>query len=614
MIREFRILFLDFETYDPNLRTYGMGWCFKYHYPEVEFEVLGCGLLDCEGKEHYLDFQEDNEFINLQYQCLKGLIKRHDVIVCHNAMYDIGIIKYLFRDEDVLKDKVIVDTMLLAKHDNQHRFSYGLDSLCKDYKCVEGKESDLLHEYAWLSGLYQADVKERTGRSCHTPPTHKTMNNWCMGDMRRFPSGIVRDYCLQDIRATKALYDVLEPLTQYIDKQVDSDIIKVCIDCKLNGVRINTNKAIELLDDNKRIAEEEEDIVHVMLGWHDDFNINSSKILGRLLVAAGYKIPVTDKGNISLQGKWLDEQPEEIFQHIRRYRKALKVNEYIQKLVSYQDVIPVQYRKEGIGWLYPTLKPYGATATGRFSSGGGEKCNELNIQQIPRRDEDFGAPMRALFLPHEGERLICLDFSSQEPRLMVHYATLLGCTGAKEIAQKYREDPSLSYHNLVAEMCNIVKDHAKTINLGLAYGMGDTKLINSLGVDYVEGKRILRQYHKLLPFLKQLQHITEKNMVKLGYIKTIGGRKLKLGPMEYPNKTLNKLMQGSAADQIIKSMIAANKAGVRLLFCVHDEIIASSSNAEEDYKILEDCMLNSVKVVVPMYSDGGIGSTWREAK
>ena len=606
-----RILTLDFETYDPNIRKYGSGWCFKYHYPEVEFEVLGCGLITHDGEEIYIDFRNDEEPSFL----LRTYIEEHDAILCHNSLYDIGILKYLFKGQDeIWSTKLLIDTMLLAKHDNQSRFSYGLDSLCKDYSCTELKESNILYDFAWESGIYQKDHKDRTGRTCHTRPSEKVLHEWCMADMRRFTAHIVEEYCLQDVRATKALYNLLQLLTSYLDYTVDSDILKVCIECKVNGVRIDLNKSRELLAKNKEIISDEENIVFLTLGCPDNFNINSHKNLAKCLLDAGYKLPKTINGNYSINKEWLDDQPEEIYKHIRRYRKAVKVNEYIQKLINYQEVIPGQYIKDNIGWLYPSLKPYGATATGRFSSGGGTGCNELNIQQIPRRDEEFSAPLRDIFIAHENEVLVCADFSSQESRLQVHYAAIMGCTGAAAIKQQYIDIATTDFHELVANICRLSRENAKTINLGLSYGMGQAKLILKLGVGYEEGSKILKQYHKLLPFLRQLQNITTKTMEKNNYIKTIGGRKLRLGEHDYASKALNKLIQGSAGDQIVRSMIAGYKAGLKILFSVHDEIVISSKCPDTDKKLLEDVMCNSVKLCLPMYVDSGVGESWGKAK
>lgn len=613
-----KILTLDFESYDPCLLTYGMGSCLKYHFYTVPFEIVGCGLQTYDGTEEYIAFNVGNDFIGISYDLLEDHIKNHDAILCQNSLYDISILKYMYRDRPVWQDKLIIDTLLLAKHDDQSRFSYGLDALCQAYKCAEKKESDILHDYAWLSGIYQCEHRQSTGRECHTRPSKSVMNKFCMADLRRFPTDIVGEYCLQDVRATRALYDVLINKLSYLNLELDSDILKVCVDTKFNGVRIDLNKAKELLEKFKEVAKYEEDIVYRMLGCPREFHIGCNILLGELLHKKGYKLPVTKLGNLSLRAEWLKEQDDEIYTHISRYRKSLKVNEYLNKIIKYQDIIPEEAKVNGKGWLYPSLKPYGATATGRFSSGGGKGCNEISIQQIPRRDEEFGAPIRELFLPHDGENMVCGDYSGQESRLQVHHATLIGCTGAKQIAQMYIDNPRIDYHQLVADICGIERDHAKTINLGLSYGMGKTKLLNQLKVDFCRGTSILEQYSKLLPFMIELQIVVEKIIKKNGCIKLMDGSKLKLGEFERAGKALNKLVQGNAGVQCRMAMISAWKAGLKLLFSVHDEIVISSKEPIEDGKILKGCMEDSVqdlvKLEVPMYVEYGHGDNWGVAK
>lgn len=607
-----KILTLDCESWDPLLLAYGQGWAFKYNFPEMPFEVLGFGYRTSEGE---LGYTSDWDF-------LLEVIKRHDTILCHNAIYDIGALVCLYRDRFDLSSKTIVDTVIEAKLANQHHLTYSLDALTEHYSVVR-KESDILHDYAWLSGMYQKEHKEKTGRNCNVRPSVSILNKWCMSDMRRFPVDIVGKYCLKDIEATWSLHNLLCKKLEYIDFEIYSDLIKVCIDVKKRGVRVDLKKANVLAERFKLIAKEAEQVVLDYLGSPEDLNINSTKQLGEALIQKGYKLPCTDSGNSSLRSEWLEEQEEPVFKLIKRYRKALKVEkDFIQKLVDYQEVIPEKYRLDGKGWLFPSLKPLGATMTGRFTSGGGTGSLELSIHQIPRRDEEFGAPIRELFLPHDGQKMVCCDFSSQESRLQVHYAKLLGCKGVQAIVDAWNADPMMKYHHKVADMTGLEYDTAKMINLGLSYGMHAKKMSEKLGMSFEEGEAVIKQYHKLLPFMQQLQDITSRNMSKLGYIKTIGGRKLYIDPPYVFNgrkrtnesKALSKLIQGSASDQCIRSMISVWKVGLNILFSVHDEIIISSDNSDRDLEVLTRCMQDSFPLQIPMIAEGGIGDNWGEAK
>ena len=178
---------------------------------------------------------------------------------------------------------------------------------------------------------------------------------------------------------------------------------------------------------------------------------------------------------------------------------------------------------------------------------------ELNIQQIPARDEEFGAPIRKIFLPHKNEKLIVGDFSSQEPRLQAHYAEILGCTGGKEVAQAYRGNPELDIYTYISAGAGIERKDAKTIHLGLSYGMFKYKLADQLNVTLQRAEYLLEQYYTNFPWMAQIQKLTSKNLLKRGYIKTLGGRKAVIDPpymfkgklRTNESKALSKLRHGS---------------------------------------------------------------------
>jgi len=620
------ILCIDFETKDPLLLKYSSGSVLKYHYPEIDFEVIGCGVYDGAYKE-YFDLKNDSDAINRLFLT----INEYDGWLFHNAAYDLGCLKYLYRDTLDLCEVLILDTLLMAKLIDQQlaekitfSFSpYSLDSLCKYYELKDVKESDILHDYVWATGIYQDWVKKHTKRACHTRPSKSILHTWSIVRLADFPVEIVSEYCLADVLATWGLYNRLKPILIDYDLTMMSDTIKLCLKIKFRGLRLDLDAAKDLSNIWKNIALDAKNKVLEYLAI-PNLNIGSGKQLGPALMNKGHKVPLTNKGNYSITKTWLDEQKEDVFKELRRYRKANKSeNDYVQKILSYQDIIPEKYRDPKVGIMFPTLKPLGATATGRFTSGGGTGSLELNVLAISKHDAEFGVPIRKLFLPDEpDEKIICCDFSNQEPRLQVHYAKLLKCSGVDNIVSQWIADPQMKYHNTVAEMTGLEYDVAKMVTLGLAYDMRAYGLSIKLGIDYGKAQQLIEQYYNLLPFMRQLQRITSNNLLKLGYIKTIGGRKLTIDlPYEFKGeirtqerKGMSKLIQGSGADQLIKSMVDADKAGLKVLISVHDEILISSKHPDQDLVKLKDCMENSYKLIVPVIAEGGIGSNWYEAK
>jgi DNA polymerase I-like protein with 3'-5' exonuclease and polymerase domains len=278
----------------------------------------------------------------------------------------------------------------------------------------------------------------------------------------------------------------------------------------------------------------------------------------------------------------------------------------------------------------------GGTVTGRLSMA------NPNLQQVPARHEIIGPLVRSLFLPEEGDLWSANDFSQQEPRILIHYATLLDLPGAELAADSYRDDDSTDFHQMVADMAGIKRKAAKTIGLGLLYGMGKNKMAHSLDLDIDEADELIQKFHMNVPFLKGTVNAVMKRIehpASNGTIRTLLGRKCRFPlwePMEwgvhkalpreqavmeygqrikraYTYKGLNKLIQGSAADQTKAGMVALHKAGFRVLLQVHDEVAVSVKSLEEG-RAAAQIMIDAVKLAVPSKVDVEIGPSWGEAK
>jgi DNA polymerase I-like protein with 3'-5' exonuclease and polymerase domains len=277
----------------------------------------------------------------------------------------------------------------------------------------------------------------------------------------------------------------------------------------------------------------------------------------------------------------------------------------------------------------------GGTVTGRLSA------SNPNLQQVPARHEIIGPLVRGLFLPEDGQIWAANDFSSQEPRLLVHYATLLGLPGAEKMAQAYRDNPDTDFHQMVADMAGIKRKAAKTIGLGLMYGMGKAKLAHSLDLPLDEASELIATFHNKVPFLKGTVDAVMKRIEHPssgGSIRTLLGRKCRFplwepvewgvnkalpreqAAMEYGSrikragtyKGLNKLIQGSAADQTKAAMVALHKAGFTLMLQVHDEVALSVRNIDEA-RAAADIMAKAVTLEVPSRVDVETGLNWGDA-
>jgi DNA polymerase I-like protein with 3'-5' exonuclease and polymerase domains len=273
----------------------------------------------------------------------------------------------------------------------------------------------------------------------------------------------------------------------------------------------------------------------------------------------------------------------------------------------------------------------GGTVSGRFS------YSNPNLQQVPARDPEIGSLIRSLFIPEEGCQWGTFDYSQQEPRLMVHYASQMHLTGAKDAVAEYTEK-NADFHQIVADMAKIPRKQAKTINLALSYGMGKEKLIKELGLDNAEAEKLFRQYHAKVPFIRALQDQCARVAIERGYIKTFAGRRCRFDrwesryertpplPLEeakekygndlkrsYTYKALNRLIQGSAADMTKLAMIDLWEEGIVPHLQVHDEVDISIENTEQANTVTR-IMENCVKLAVPLLVDVELGTSWGETK
>ena len=257
-------------------------------------------------------------------------------------------------------------------------------------------------------------------------------------------------------------------------------------------------------------------------------------------------------------------------------------------------------------------------------------------------DLKVGSMIRGLFLPEEGEKWGSFDYSQQEPRLVVHYADKVGLDGAEKLIQAYKSDKETDFHTIMAQIAKIERKVAKTINLGLFYGMGVGKLSDQLGIDPEEAKEVIKRYNEKVPFVRKLADQVGSHAQKKGSVKTFLGRRCRFDLWEprtfgsfkaYPHdraveeygqhtplqrsgtyKALNRLIQGSAADQTKKAMIDLYNEGIVPMIQIHDELAISLDGSEEQKKKVIEIMENALDLSIPSKVDVAIADNWGEAQ
>jgi len=592
---------IDLETRDDNLKSLGPGW------PRKDGYIVGFAVA-VDGYKGYFPIRHGGGG-NLDEAMVKRWVASVLRLPCskimHNAAYDLGWLMA----EGFEVNGVIYDTMLAAPLIDENRFSYSLNALGYDY-LQEVKSEQALKEAAEDFGV---DAK---------------------GGLWQLPAMYVGAYAEQDAALTLKLWHHLKTILRKEELEsifeLETNLLPALIGITYQGIRFDRKKCEKLIDKMKILEINANKQIKDMAGV--SVEIWAAESIAKAFDRLGISYPKTETGKPSFTKAFLDTHAHPIAKLIVEARELNKTHGTF--LLPYLDY------SAKTGRIHPHINQLrsdsGGTVTGRLSMA------NPNLQQVPARHEVIGPLVRSLFLPEEGQLWAANDFSSQEPRLLVHYARLVDLPGADEMAQQYQQDPRTDFHQMVADLASIPRKQAKTIGLGLMYGMGKAKMAASLDLTVDEASVIINKFHQNVPFLKGTINAVMKRIehpASNGNIRTLLGRRCRFNlwePMEfginkalpreqavleygqrikraYTYKGLNRLIQGSAADQTKAAMVALKREGFNLLLQVHDEIAISVESREEAERASQ-VMQEAVKLEVPSVVDVEIGTTWGDAK
>jgi DNA polymerase I-like protein with 3'-5' exonuclease and polymerase domains len=516
--------------------------------------------------------------------------------IFHNAMYDVSWIRSMgFQIRGG-----IIDTMIAASLIDENRWSFTLDSVGKDYIGMR-KNEKLLQDAAKDFGVNPK------------------------AEMWRLPAPFVGEYAEKDAEITLKLWHALQ---HEITKQdlwnifnLETQLFPCLVDMKFKGVRVDAQKAMsvkqELISTEKGLLKD----INKIAGF--DVEIWAAASIAKAFDKQKIPYDRTDKGAPSFTKNFLATHPAELPKLINEAREINKAN------TTFIDTI---LKHEHNGRIHADINQIrsdqGGTVTGRFS------YSNPNLQQIPARHKHLGPLIRSLFIPEEGHSWGCFDYSQQEPRILVHFASLMKLEGTGTIVDAYN-DGSADFHQMIADMAGIDRKQAKTINLGIMYGMGKNKLMAELGLMKDAAEKLLKTYHQKAPFVKMLSEAVSRRADDSGKIRTIGGRLCHFDMWEphgfgikkplnhadalrehgpgikraFTYKALNKLIQGSAADMTKKSMLALYQEGIIPHVQIHDELDISVTSLQHAEKIIE-IMEEAVELQVPNKVDYEKGENW----
>ena len=594
-LRDRKEIAIDLETKDPLLKTHGSG------------SVVGRGhvtgiAVAIEGWAGYYPIAHEgggnmDKITVLKW--LKEVLLTDADKIFHNAMYDVCWLRAM----GFKINGRIIDTMIATSLIDENRGRYDLNSICKDY----------IHESKNESALYEA------AKSWGVDPKQ---------EMYKLPALYVGEYAEKDAELTLKLWQACKHEIQVQDVwsifDLETSLTPCLIDMRFKGVRVDIEEAEKL---KKMMGEEEKKLLkEIKTETGVDVQIWAAASIATVFdkLKEPYDRTIKTKAP-SFTKNFLSNHTHPVVKKIADAREINKAH------TTFIDTILKHVHKGRIHADINQLRgDNGGTITGRFS------YQNPNLQQIPARNKDIGPLIRRIFIPEKDHTWGCFDYNQQEPRLVVHYALLQNLYGVAEIAEAYKKE-KVDFHKIVADMAEIPRHQAKTINLGLFYGMGKAKLQAQLGVSTEKAEELLGKYNTEVPFVKQLLKGVMNRAQDCGYVRTLLGRRCRFplweprqfgihkalshdaalaehGPgikRAYTYKALNKLIQGSAADMTKKAMVDLHKEGIIPHIQVHDELDISVKNDKEAKHIVK-IMESTVELEIPNKVDYESGDNWGE--
>ncbi|MDR2342289.1 MAG: DNA polymerase I [Campylobacteraceae bacterium] len=562
------LLAFDTETDSLDSRSaniVGFSFCFEedraYYVPIAHF-YLGVG----------------EQVSKVDAQNALSLLFKHKIIG-QNIKFDMNVISNNFN----LNIDVYADTMLMAWLLNSE-YSVSMDSLAKrllNYTTI--KFSDIIQKNATF-----ADVDIKT--ACN--------------------------YSAEDAWVTLKLFhklkELLEPKLLEIARNVEFLFIEVLRDMENEGIKIDTDYLKRLLQKSDNTVIELTKKIYDLCG--KEFNINSPQQMGNVLfeylgLKASKKTKIGYSTDENVLNELINEHP--VIEKLLEYRELFKLKStYIEPLLK----LGLSDKNSRIHTSFLQT----GTSTGRLSS------KEPNLQNIPVRTE-LGKEVRAAFIAKNGFKLVGIDYSQIELRLLAHFSL------DKALVNAFMNDKDIHFETAVklfGENAKNMRNVAKSINFGLLYGMGARKLAQTINVSQAEAKGYIESYFASFPTVKTYLASIEDGARKDGFIRTILGRKRNFDfssastfqIANYGREAINAVFQGSAADLIKLAMLKIRNSilgdDAKLLLQIHDELIfeVKSENALDFSKQASQIMESIYKLNVPLKTTVSIGDNWGELK
>ena len=505
----------------------------------------------------------------------------------------------LLKQLDITANNMYYDVEIAAYDLNQTMGNYSIENVASTYLNID------VYEY-----LSEYEIDKKKNKQITLFQTEETNDNEKY--INGFKVYLVKKICDTTIEKLKEL-----ELLKLFDN-IEMPLVKVLGEMQFEGMKVDEEELIEFGNKLKEQLEAIKDSIYKLCG--EEFNINSPKQLGEILFEK-LKLPVYKKTksgystDVDVLEKLREEHP--VIEKILEYRSLTKLNStYVEGLIPYIN------KKTGRihSYFHQTI-----TATGRISS------TEPNLQNIPTREE-LGKQLRKVFKPEQGYIFIDADYSQIELRVLAHISE------DKHMIEAFENDEDI--HKQVAskvlgipieEVTKEQRVSAKAVNFGIVYGISDFGLAEQLKISRKEAKEYIEQYLNKYKGIKAFMNNIVEEAKEKGYVETLFNRRRYIPELTSNNYmvrqfgarvAMNTPIQGTAADIMKIAMIEVynklkeEKLDARLILQVHDELIieCKTEDKESVKKLLQNCMENATKLIVPLKVEVSEATNWYEAK
>ena len=431
-------------------------------------------------------------------------------------------------------------------------------------------------------------------------------------------------YASEDADVTLQLHQVLSEQLKQTDslyqvyQQIEMPLVKVLAGMEQNGVCIDQALLEKQGQEVDGLLNEIQKTIYALTD--ETFNLSSPKQIQTILFEK-LNLPVlrkTPKGQPSTAEDVLEELAGE-----HEVPRLLLEHRSLNKLkTTYIDKLPLDINLH-TGRIHTSYQQ-AVASTGRLSS------NSPNLQNIPIRTEQ-GRRIREAFIAPDGFKIMALDYSQIELRIMAHLSQDESLLKAFALGLDVHRATAAEVFDVDTEVVSIDQRRAaKAINFGLIYGMSAFGLGKQLNIGRNEAQQYVNLYFERYPGVKNYMDETRALAHENGYVETVYGRRLYLPELksrnaqrrQYAERTaINAPMQGTAADIIKRAMITVDEwvrprsESVCMIMQVHDELVFEVKQQEvETYKHhLTELMTSAADLKVKLEVDAGVGDNWNEA-